>query len=1056
MKEFSYYIFYTALLFLVSHSIFSQRIRVVNMIPQIYSDERYRDAEPNLAVNPANPKLMAATAFTPEPMVGDSAPVFYTLDGGRVWHMLSVIPGGNPANTFNPLFDITIRFGGSGTYLYASTLRGDVLPGSSEYPKMNVLRIKDFLGSNTVEKMSERGKVDQPYIQVATVMGGSERTKDKVYVGNNDKFSIDNTATIDFFANAGTLNGSISDAIDEGAIPPGNRFRNLPAIRTAIHPSGVAYAVFYRINMHSPQFDIVDVIVVRDDNWAAGSDIFRSLNILGESSPGQKVIINREVVWNYLLGSGRGTLGNNRLTGSNLSIAVDPNNPGIVYVAWADKEVDSKNTLHIRSSFDSGQTWSDTDLLTVSNATNPALAVNTNGKIGFLYQKLSDNSTKWETHLRRSNNRGNSWPEDNILSSATWDHFICQPDCPPSPAPGNLYLGDYLHLMAVGKDFYGVFSASNYPDRNNFPDADEVIYQREHDFENKKLYSDAAHIPANEVPVSIDPFFFHVTELDSTKDFYVRDYTNSATDFDEGLEPSVEPRFCKTPDVWNRRSNAAGGFSADDQPLSEDPWQHPQRNFAFARVHRKQSGIEQRVKLHYLFSEFGTGSNYVPAGTVDPEMTFLSGDIVKISDGYEWTLPASSSNHTCLAVEISTVDDPIISPSLENHTPGWSNGTDLMVINDNNKAQRNMNVYSIVENSEITTSSYAIVHNPGLYEVTAMKLWYKYKFLFDPRISLPGDPPLPFPEQDSILRKNVAIAGGDNSNYSVTDSSIVLFNMKPGESRFVKISNPFAKGQKGQQIVVDFDQVRNDVIINGFTVVQDYVSLEKAAEENIRYNASVFGRIHAIYPTMDTAIMVKNNDLSTLKTRMDSKGYADYLARNLPLMKSIVRRLTGLEKNDPFELTAAMSLLHKQLEEKDSSGTAAAHLSLLNAIDAYLTYLQLQKGNIADILQTMYLQREIFRKINAQGDNESARKLITASEEFISRFEKREWSTNDYPGKVEEILSDFEAYTVSIITVNRDGLINSMKLMKEKLNDARELQGAHIKFLLMLREITEQ
>jgi hypothetical protein len=305
------------------------------------------------------------------------------------------------------------------------------------------------------------------------------------------------------------------------------------------------------------------------------------------------------------------------------------------------------------------------------------------------------------------------------------------------------------------------------------------------------------------------------------------------------------------------------------------------------------------------------------------------------------------------------------------------------------------------------------------------------------------------------LGKNVAVAGDDNSNYSISDSSIVLFNMKPGESRFVKISNPFVKGKKGQQVVADFDQVRNDVIINGFTVVQGYVSLEKAAAENILYNASVFGRIHAIYPSMDTAVMVKDNDLAAVKTKIDSKAYADHLKRNLPLIKSIVARLAEFEKNDPFELKAAINLLHKQLEKSDIPGTANAHLSLLNGIDAHLTFLQLKKGNIADILQTIYLQREIFSKLNADQVNETVKNLIVTSEEFISLFEKRELKTKDYPQKVKEMIPGLETFAENMDSPNRDRLIDSIKLMKENLNDATGLQGAHIKFLLMLRDVVK-
>jgi hypothetical protein len=70
------------------------------------------------------------------------------------------------------------------------------------------------------------------------------------------------------------------------------------------------------------------------------------------------------------------------------------------------------------------------------------------------------------------------------------------------------YIGDYDYLMAVGKDFYGVFSANNTPDESNFPRG--VHYQRNHDFKQKVLF-DLDN--KTKVDASIDPFFFHAHEI---------------------------------------------------------------------------------------------------------------------------------------------------------------------------------------------------------------------------------------------------------------------------------------------------------------------------------------------------------------------------------------------------------------------------------------------------------------------------------------------------------------------------------------------------------------
>jgi len=73
--------------------------------------------------------------------------------------------------------------------------------------------------------------------------------------------------------------------------------------------------------------------------------------------------------------------------GKPAPLAVDPTNSRIVYVAWGDS-LNANFTLHVRNSIDGGKTWGTIDLKTVPSATNPSLAINEEGTVGFLYQKL--------------------------------------------------------------------------------------------------------------------------------------------------------------------------------------------------------------------------------------------------------------------------------------------------------------------------------------------------------------------------------------------------------------------------------------------------------------------------------------------------------------------------------------------------------------------------------------------------------------------------------------------------------------------------------------------
>ena len=100
----------------------------------------------------------------------------------------------------------------------------------------------------------------------------------------------------------------------------------------------------------------------------------------------------------------------------------------------------------------------------------------------------------WETHFEKQ--KGNTWKDlPHPLANV------------PDNASG-FPLGDYVHLMAVEDKFYGVFSANNFPDKNNF--YTDVKYQRQVDWSAHQLFGDAAHTVV--VSPSIDPYFFTVDD----------------------------------------------------------------------------------------------------------------------------------------------------------------------------------------------------------------------------------------------------------------------------------------------------------------------------------------------------------------------------------------------------------------------------------------------------------------------------------------------------------------------------------------------------------------
>ncbi len=459
-------------------------VLVVNMIPRSLSNETNQDSEPFLAVNLADPEQIAASAFTPDPMGGPNAPIYVSTDGGNTWWLNSIVPSDSGSQTGT--HDITLAFASAGGNLYSGILRDPTVD-------FERLRTADFTNPAPMQNIGDRSDNDQPFTQAITNAG-----KDRVYIGNNDFQAQPKTATVDVSVNAGAANPAFNSVRVESRSTAG---QNGPQIRPVAHPSGKAYAAFYGWRSQTGSFPgntlvvTTDVVVVRDDQGGSGANAFQDLTDPTDGLPGRLVAQNVALPFHQ---SGTTASGQQRL-GGTLSIAVDPrpDQDQTVYLAWGDQQPQSTFTLHIRSSTDGGVTWSPADLLTVPNALNAALAINSEGIIGLLYQQLmgSGASSRWVTHFRSTTN-GVNW-NDLVLATT------------PAQVPAKSfdpYLGDYDHLVAVGRDFFGIFSANNTPNQANFPNG--VRYQRNVDFQHHTLLGTDNTSP---VAASIDPFFFKVS-----------------------------------------------------------------------------------------------------------------------------------------------------------------------------------------------------------------------------------------------------------------------------------------------------------------------------------------------------------------------------------------------------------------------------------------------------------------------------------------------------------------------------------------------------------------
>jgi hypothetical protein len=445
------------------------RVRVVNMIPQSQSNETNNDSETNIAVNPADPRIIGATAFTNKiPNV-----IFLSNDGGETWAEAGIVPAA--------AFDYNAKFSRHALYC------GDIVGLAGAGGPLAVFRATAPFSGLPMVQIDSEPVIDQPWMAVETVSRGPDTGKDRVYAAYTNWNLVTSVATIDV-----SQDGAVAVPVFN-SVTLQNRAvtRNAPSVRPAIHAGGSVYAAYFdwRAPLVPPTWGstIADVVVARDDNWGSGG--FQDLVDPLDAHFGVRVAIGFNANFNGALGTDR--------FGSDLALAVDPRprHSRRVWLAWCDMQ-GASYTLHVRRSTDHGRTWS-ADLLTVPNAKNPALAVNIDGRAGVFYQQLTGPSgaQRWGHHVQFTRN-GVDWHDVLLANTAatTWT-------------------GDYNGMLAHGRHFYGTLATDNTPDPANFPHG--VRYQRNANFTTKQLLN-LAGIAV--IPASIDPFFFEISWLDEEEE----------------------------------------------------------------------------------------------------------------------------------------------------------------------------------------------------------------------------------------------------------------------------------------------------------------------------------------------------------------------------------------------------------------------------------------------------------------------------------------------------------------------------------------------------------
>jgi len=381
----------------------------------------------------------------------------------------------------------------------------------------------------------------------------------------------------------------------------------------------------------------------------------------------------------------------------------------------------------------------------------------------------------------------------------------------------------------------------------------------------------------------------------------------------------------------------------------------------------------------------------------DPNVTFPGSDPVITTDGSagpwissarSWHLKATASTHLCLAVEISSTGDPYIPPTLEGNTPGWGTGTDLRVVSDNNKAQRNMHLTTVPANSSANVTDWAIVHNSALAK---------------------RDVPLKI-QIDGVSQRHlsnvrvVSVGVEQPLNLRAKDgSSFVLQGLEPGENRWVALTLQTQGLQDGMSAFVGVDELTGNSVASGFAVGVRSASLRAVMRDNLMAQRAVLVRVESWFEEDHGDSMDKYVESAALSP----ESFDDFVHKEfLPRLEQRLDKIGLPTASDPFNLKSSFA---EVASEKSLPMLLNALSSLLNGVDAQLTRLQLQKGDVADIEQMVRWQKRLYQQQPELKKLTCAEDVVGASTWFLRGRSTRALTNAAYPELLDKVTSCLRA-----------------------------------------------
>jgi len=372
---------------------------------------------------------------------------------------------------------------------------------------------------------------------------------------------------------------------------------------------------------------------------------------------------------------------------------------------------------------------------------------------------------------------------------------------------------------------------------------------------------------------------------------------------------------------------------------------------------------------------------------------------------------------------------------LVGNTPGWP-ATDLRIINDNNKAQRNMGLSTTPATGAGNGPSFcALVHNGAPY-VRNMTL----------RCDAPDT------VSNRLGAAQVEVVGGMSVPLK-SGLKFTLPKMQPGENRWVCLSFSAPQGQAEEVVAVNFYEVVDNKDVNGFAIGCRLAAPAQVARDNLELHRSVFTRVLALANLNEAQREIDEAGKLLAGKEIPVESYSKFIAARLKTLSQVTTKLLGAQQGtDSFALAAAVKSLNGELAARDANRLFGPHTALLNKLDAYLTMQQLTQGDPADILQNVRWQVKLYSKVPQLNKLQVSGLITGRSQNFIAAYGVRKSTNKDYPALIKDLLTSFTETAKALAGPLAD-LDKDVQAMQGNLGSLAALQKAHRDYLLKLQTL---